>query len=207
MELDNKTDFEPKGKLQTLQYVIYNDKSTYRMIKILSHVLSFSCVYALVAGLVFLFPSEKLMAIGVLVSCGVPFILVSVFRRVLNAPRPYELLPFYNNEAPKKKKGRSMPSRHVFSAFVIGTTLAFVNPFMGIAVFVNGDKVCPLNNSPENNKNGWYFLQAGSTEAELNRLWADIVIEVEEGDEVVFVVGRYDNNAQTSLFPSVEYID
>ena len=53
-----------------------------------------------------------------------PFLAVSAVRFLINAPRPYELYDFYEKK-PKEKHGKSFPSRHVYSAFVIAT-LAFV---------------------------------------------------------------------------------
>lgn len=50
---------------------------------------------------------------------AVSFILVSVFRKFYNAPRPYEKYnykPIGNNNP---KSGQSFPSRHIFSAFII----------------------------------------------------------------------------------------
>ena len=58
-----------------------------------------------------------------LVAAGVPFVLVTLFRHLVNAPRPYEMYDFYQTP-PKNKCGKSFPSRHVFSGFVIAT-LAF----------------------------------------------------------------------------------
>ena len=49
------------------------------------------------------------------------FLLVSALRKVINRPRPYEafgLAPVI----PKDTRGRSFPSRHVFSAAVIAAT-------------------------------------------------------------------------------------
>lgn len=50
---------------------------------------------------------------------AVSFVAVSLFRKALNAPRPYEVfgLPPVIN---KSTKGKSFPSRHAFSIFVIG---------------------------------------------------------------------------------------
>lgn len=53
---------------------------------------------------------------------AVSFAVISIFRYVLCAPRPYELF----NIPPvikKDTKGKSFPSRHVFSAFVIATSV------------------------------------------------------------------------------------
>lgn len=55
------------------------------------------------------------------------FVAVSLFRKALNAPRPYEVfgLPPVIN---KKTKGKSFPSRHAFSIFVIGMTFLATCP-------------------------------------------------------------------------------
>lgn len=73
----------------------------------------------------------------VLLVPGVSFILVSLSRNYINAPRPYEVLDI----APiieKNTKGRSFPSRHVFSAFIIATSLYHVSVTVGIAIMVIG---------------------------------------------------------------------
>ncbi|MCM1283823.1 MAG: phosphatase PAP2 family protein [Muribaculaceae bacterium] len=49
------------------------------------------------------------------------FIIVSFMRRIINRPRPYEKFGF-SPAIPKDTKGRSFPSRHVFSAAVIAVT-------------------------------------------------------------------------------------
>lgn len=79
-------------------------------------------------------------ALGVALVCAVPYALVSLFRRWFDAPRPYELydLSSVTDSLPHSKAGRSFPSRHVFSAFVIGTVLAFIAPLAGIAVCLFG---------------------------------------------------------------------
>jgi membrane-associated phospholipid phosphatase len=50
---------------------------------------------------------------------GISFVLVSVFRRIVNAPRPYEVFDGVPVIA-KDTLGKSFPSRHAFSIFVIG---------------------------------------------------------------------------------------
>lgn len=53
------------------------------------------------------------------------FIILSVARYWINRPRPYEKLAI-QPLVTKKTKGKSFPSRHVFSAFMIAATLSFV---------------------------------------------------------------------------------
>ena len=69
---------------------------------------------------------------------GISFALVSVFRSKINAPRPYEMPgaapPVIQKDAP----GKSFPSRHVFSIFVIAVTVFWVWPVPGILVGIAG---------------------------------------------------------------------
>ncbi len=70
-------------------------------------------------------------------TCGISFLAVSLFRHFYNAPRPYErdgVTPLIA----KKTQGRFFPSRHVFSAFVIAVSVFFFYPFWGIALLCLG---------------------------------------------------------------------
>ena len=63
----------------------------------------------------------------------VSFIVLSIIRYFLNMPRPYEkydIKPLYN----KKTKGKSCPSRHTFSAFVIGFSVMYVSFPLGALI-------------------------------------------------------------------------
>ena len=64
---------------------------------------------------------------------GVPFVMVSVARRAVDAPRPYELYGF-PNPPPREKTGSSFPSRHVFSAALISAI--YFEVFIPIAVIL-----------------------------------------------------------------------
>ncbi len=63
----------------------------------------------------------------------VSFIVLSIVRRLINAPRPYEkfdIKPLYD----KHTKGQSCPSRHTFSAFVIGFCAMYVSVPLGVVL-------------------------------------------------------------------------
>ena len=62
---------------------------------------------------------------------ALPFLAITLLRKLINAPRPYELYDVYDT-APKNKKGSSFPSRHAHSAFAIGTLLCFFSLPLGI---------------------------------------------------------------------------
>ena len=66
---------------------------------------------------------------------ALPFALVSALRALINAPRPAELCGL---DAPGSRRGSSFPSRHVHSAFSIGTVLLFVSAPLGISVLLLG---------------------------------------------------------------------
>lgn len=69
----------------------------------------------------------------------VSFILLSVLRKAIDAKRPYEVFRL-DPIIPKKTKGKSFPSRHVFSIFVIGMTFLAVlkSPVFGIVILIMG---------------------------------------------------------------------
>ena len=58
---------------------------------------------------------------------GISFVLVTVLRKVINAPRPYEVFDAAP-VIPKDTRGNSFPSRHAFSIFVIAMTFCACCP-------------------------------------------------------------------------------
>lgn len=59
------------------------------------------------------------------------FVLLSLFRKALNAPRPYEkenMIPLLTKET----SGQSFPSRHVFSATIISMCALRAFPLLGV---------------------------------------------------------------------------
>jgi len=68
---------------------------------------------------------------------GISFGIVSVVRYWLNFPRPYEkwdIEPLYH----KKTSGKSFPSRHTFSVFMIAIAAFYLYPAIGIAIGIMG---------------------------------------------------------------------
>ena len=59
------------------------------------------------------------------------FVILSLFRKKINAPRPYEVwevVPLLDRDSP----GQSMPSRHVFSATIISMACLHASLTMGM---------------------------------------------------------------------------
>ena len=69
---------------------------------------------------------------------GISFVLVSIFRYLYNAPRPYEMPGAKEPVIKKDAPGKSFPSRHIFSIFIIADTLFWVWPIPGIIVGIAG---------------------------------------------------------------------
>ncbi|MCR4610756.1 MAG: phosphatase PAP2 family protein [Lachnospiraceae bacterium] len=74
---------------------------------------------------------------------GISFLIVSAFRYLYNAPRPYEVSDIKPMSG-KKTKGKSMPSRHTFSIFVIAMTIFYYDYRFGICFLIAGTILAAL---------------------------------------------------------------
>ena len=116
---------------------VYSSRGMSRALRAVSHgvaILSVAAFAYILASAHLIMPIYILLPIFI---SGVPFVAVSLARRIINAPRPYELLDFYK-EKPKNKEGRSFPSRHTFSVFSIATLLLFLDPVLGAILLILG---------------------------------------------------------------------
>lgn len=66
---------------------------------------------------------------------GISFVLLSIFRKVINAPRPYEEWPI-QPLIKREKVGESFPSRHVFSATMISMCILKWQPILGLICLI-----------------------------------------------------------------------
>lgn len=83
------------------------------------------------------FVADLVLGIKLVIITAAPYIVVSLARLIINAPRPYEVYDFYE-VPPKKKSGRSFPSRHVFSSVSVGTMICFFEPWLGVVIILSG---------------------------------------------------------------------
>ena len=89
---------------------------------------------------VLLYSGMYLYALKLSIMAAVPFVILSVLRILIHSQRPYEVFDIheFSELREKKKSGRSFPSRHVFSAFLIGVLwIPYALPF-GIAAILLG---------------------------------------------------------------------
>ncbi|MCF0130902.1 MAG: phosphatase PAP2 family protein [Pseudobutyrivibrio sp.] len=64
---------------------------------------------------------------------GISFTVVSLFRKIVSAPRPYEVYGF-TPAINKDTVGKSFPSRHVFSIFMISMTYLQVSLMLAVII-------------------------------------------------------------------------
>ncbi len=117
---------------------VLNSRSIYgRILNFFDIIITVAVAVSYILCILYVFFVKKEMPIAIILVPGISFIIVSLFRRVFNAKRPYEV---YDIPSVLKKDtaGKSFPSRHVFSVFVIGMTVFSVNSTAGIIVFIVG---------------------------------------------------------------------
>ena len=137
-ESDAGNAYVPKNKYEAALLHVYRDKTLSEMLRITSLFTVLFSLYSYIFNIALLIGSAEYMAvIRIVLITAVPFVCVSIARKLIKAPRPYEELPFYEI-TPKKKKGCSFPSRHVFSIFVIATVLIPYNLLHSIILFAAG---------------------------------------------------------------------
>ena len=102
-----------------------------KIFNILDRLLTDAVYIAFMMVVAIMAVQRDIRVIRIVLVCGVSFAIVSMFRHLYDADRPYTI---YNFEpiVKKDKKGHSMPSRHVFSAFVIAIAFLYVNQILGI---------------------------------------------------------------------------
>ena len=123
-----------------LQFVSKRHKLTLGL-KIFSYFVSIFTVCVFLYILLGLVLGSIIVAVKYLAVLGIPFALVSMLRRFIGAPRPYEIYDFYDVN-PKKSEKNSFPSRHAFSVFAIGTLTLFIFPILGSILLILGLAMC-----------------------------------------------------------------
>lgn len=103
-----------------------NAKLTH-LLNILNKVLTYLIFAAYPLMLVYLLIKDRERLPMAVVVPAVSFVLLSVFRKAVNFPRPYEVFEM-PPVIPKNTKGRSFPSRHVFCVAIIGVTALYAFP-------------------------------------------------------------------------------
>ncbi|MBE6644124.1 MAG: phosphatase PAP2 family protein [Ruminococcaceae bacterium] len=123
--------------MEKLLLRVYSSEKISASFKIISHASTVIGALSFGAMLLHCYLAEPISALKLFLALLLPFFIVSIVRRVINAPRPYELYSFYDVK-PKGKSGQSFPSRHVFSAFAIASLSFSVSVLIGILLIAIG---------------------------------------------------------------------
>lgn len=124
-------------KLQEKLLEVYENKTLTEMLRLIDLAGVFVAAYGLFYLTITLLEDAWLLALKVLGILAIPFLILSIVRRLIDAPRPYELLDFYEKK-PRARRGRSFPSRHAYSVFAIGSVLLYFHPLFGALVLALG---------------------------------------------------------------------
>ena len=108
-----------------------------RILNIINKVLTYICYILYPVLLLYLIILWDPRFWKALLVPAIAFVLLSVIRKKLNRPRPYQILDI-NPLTHKDTKGKSMPSRHVFCVFMIAMTWLWIIPWMGIILLIIG---------------------------------------------------------------------
>jgi len=83
--------------------------------------------------LCYLFWNQDKNALPGLLVPAIGFVTLTIFRQYINRPRPYENFKV-PPVIPKDTRGKSFPSRHVFSSMVIAMTFLLISPWQWLGV-------------------------------------------------------------------------
>ncbi len=116
---------------------VYENEPLYTLLSILSRVCTWLVVPAFVYSVYASARASVTELACLLITLAVPFIAVTVARRVIGEPRPNQSYSFYA-DIREATRSSSFPSRHVFSAFAIGVAALPYSVPLGITALVSG---------------------------------------------------------------------
>lgn len=109
--------------------------SRVRMLRDANQLLTWLFYIAYPVLLIWLLVRQRDFFLKALLIPAAAFVILSLVRRKINRSRPYEQWPI-DPLIHKNTKGKSMPSRHLFSSAVIAMVFLHVNPIAGIIALV-----------------------------------------------------------------------
>lgn len=127
-----------KETYERIFQIIGSNKESARFWDVLGKLITFCtgcCYFFTLLGRIILSQWKELGVLILVPACS--FGAVSVFRKLYDAKRPYELYGF-QPLIQKNTRGKSFPSRHVFSIFVIAVSIAQFYPDAGISLGLAG---------------------------------------------------------------------
>lgn len=129
------------SSVETLVRKVNGSEKIRTVLRIFTYLVSALSVAVFLLMLLHFMRASIFELLKYLIVLGFPFLLVGVLRRVIKAPRPYELYDFIEHPS-RRGTGNSFPSKHAFSVFAIGTLCLFVFPILGAVTLVFGALLC-----------------------------------------------------------------
>ena len=114
---------------------IKSNHTLYSILKFIYKFLPFVLFISYPVMIIYLLVVWDLRIIRVITIPAFTFLAVTVMRILINRPRPYERYSF-TPVFPKDPKGKSFPSRHTASAFIISYAFLYINPVLGVISMV-----------------------------------------------------------------------
>lgn len=110
------------------------------VLNVVSTVISILIAALYAVSLVLAVMNDMLTGVRFILLTAIPFLLVTLLRRIVNRPRPYEVisLPELSYLRKKGRAGRSFPSRHVASAMIVGGAVIPLFPLLGVFTMIMG---------------------------------------------------------------------
>lgn len=120
-----------RNKYEIITSFFKNNKAANTALKIIYKYLPLLIFILYPIGILWVFfKQSEIFFQFVLVPLGV-FLMVTALRKLINEQRPYEKYGIEPVFA-KNTKGKSMPSRHTASAFIISMAMLRINLYLGI---------------------------------------------------------------------------
>lgn len=130
---ENDNGYVPAGKHESALYAVYRNRAVNVTLRASSYICVIASAVAYLFFLVIKATANVWDALRFLTVTAIPFVIVTVLRSKIPSKRPYEIFSFYEKK-PKNKTGKSFPSRHVFSIFIIGVMLLWENVAVGLVI-------------------------------------------------------------------------
>jgi membrane-associated phospholipid phosphatase len=139
--MENRTELYGKKQehyKKRMDYLAQNPPLT-KTLHIVNKILTFTVFLLYPLLLIWLSLKYRQYLLRAVLVPFVSFVLVTVVRRLINRARPYEAYGI-PSAVYKSTTGKSFPSRHVFSIFIIAVTFLYLgpDPMIGLALFAAG---------------------------------------------------------------------
>lgn len=114
----------------TLSQLLQTHPRYRQIIKIVGHFASYVVAFVYGCILLYMMVIHHPLLIETIIKPLIAFVLVTVFRKIVNRPRPYDAYDIESVEP--HKHGQSFPSRHSVSAIIIALVCLKVNVTLGM---------------------------------------------------------------------------